>query len=629
MHGFAKKIMGLGLLSVAMGDGPALQVREEKNLMILDNGELRVSVDRASAKVRSLKFHQRELLDRDGAYWSLSGNSGMQRLSHMGKVVSARVSCSPATGKGDYAELAFDLEGSPAQGGWPLQSSLHFGLTKGGDALMIYAICDHTASAPGMQLGEGRFVAKLNGEVFDAISIDAQRRGPVPAGRDWDRGEQMNLKEVRRIVTGPFAGKVEHKYGYSALHAQLPAYGWYSSRENIGFWMINGSAEYLSGGPTKVELTAHLDVNAGGVPTLLNMWHGSHYGGSRLILGKNDPWQRCIGPFFLHVNQAASPALLVQNAEKRAEQLKQGWPYPGLIDARIGGVPRCEVKGSLRCQDDLQPNLRRGTLWVGLTAEDEVVVGRRSREVVTWERDGRHYQYWTKADASGHFVLPHVRPGRYVLRAFADGILGEMAQLGVTVERNLDLGERVWQIARAGKTLWEIGVPDRSAAEFRHGDTYWKWGQYYQYSKDFPQGVFFQIGKSDPRQDWNYAQPPLLDSRGNVVGNSTWRVGFELAELPPNDPVLRVSLCAFRAGGQLNLGVNGKVFANSGRFAENGVMHRDGIRGNCREFRFVVPRGLLKVGSNVLSFESEAWSWHQAVMYDYLRLEEGGASSVR
>lgn len=627
MRGLLWLMGGMLLPALVLGEDAPLQIREEKNAMILDNGVLRVVVERSSAKIRSLTFRQHELLDRDGAYWSLNGNSGSMRLSNLGKVVATRVSCAPTAGKGDYAEVAFELQGPLEQGAWPLQSSLHFGLTKGGDAVVIYGIFTHTNSAAGLQLGEGRFVAKLNADIFDALSIDAQRRGPIPSGRDWDRGEPMNLKEVRRIVTGPFAGKVEHKYAYSALHAQLPAYGWYSTQQNWGLWMINGSAEYLSGGPTKVELTGHLDVNTGGVPTLLNMWHGSHYGGSRLMLQKKEPWQRAVGPFFLHVNQAANPATLVEMAEKRARQLQQNWPYKGVIDDRIGAVPRCEVRGSVRCRDALVPDLRRGTMWVGLTAADEEM-SRGSRSGGTWENDGRNYQYWVKADAAGCFRLAHVRPGDYVLRAFTDGILGEMTVRNIKIEHDTDLGERLWQIERSGETLWEIGVPDRSAAEFLHGDTYWKWGQYYQYAKEFPQGVYYSIGKSDWKKDWNYAQPPILDARGAVKGNSVWRVSFDLPTMPATDPVLRLSLCAFREGGKLVLSLNGKRFGDSGRFAENGVMHRDGIRGNCKEFRFRVPRSLLMEGDNVLSLESQAWMWHQAVMYDYLRLESGAGAAA-
>ena len=71
------------------------------------------------------------------------------------------------------------------------------------------------------------------------------------------------------MTTGRFKGKAEHKYGYSALLAETPAYGWCSTAKSLGVWMINPSTEYIAGGPTKMELTGHLDGGRGGVHGIL------------------------------------------------------------------------------------------------------------------------------------------------------------------------------------------------------------------------------------------------------------------------------------------------------------------------------------------------------------------------
>ena len=81
----------------------------------------------------------------------------------------------------------------------------------------------------------------------------------MPTGYDWDHGSPLNMKEVRRLTTGRYSGEVEHKYDYSACFADTPAYGWISTRRRIGLFLINPSIEYISGGPMKTELTAHLD----------------------------------------------------------------------------------------------------------------------------------------------------------------------------------------------------------------------------------------------------------------------------------------------------------------------------------------------------------------------------------
>ena len=76
----------------------------------------------------------------------------------------------------------------------------------------------------------------------------------MPRPEDWDKGTQLNMKEVRRLTTGIYAGQVEHKYDYSAIQFEIPAFGWSSTEHKLGLWFVNPTIEYLSGGPTKVEL---------------------------------------------------------------------------------------------------------------------------------------------------------------------------------------------------------------------------------------------------------------------------------------------------------------------------------------------------------------------------------------
>jgi Polysaccharide lyase family 4, domain II len=91
----------------------------------------------------------------------------------------------------------------------------------------------------------------------------------MPTGADWDKGAALNMKEARRLTTGHFEGRAEHKYDYSAVQSEIPAFGWASTKEKIGLYFINPSMEYLSSGPLHPELTGRLDDNAGGDPTLL------------------------------------------------------------------------------------------------------------------------------------------------------------------------------------------------------------------------------------------------------------------------------------------------------------------------------------------------------------------------
>ncbi len=143
----------------------------------------------------------------------------------------------------------------------------------------------------------------------------------MPTGADWDKGSALNMKEARRLTTGHFEGRVEHKYDYSAVQSEIPAFGWASTKENIGLYFINPSMEYLSSGPLHPELTGHLDDDPGGDPTLLDYWRGTHYGGSILPIDAGEKWSKVVGPIFVYVNKGAAPEALFQDARSSESDL--------------------------------------------------------------------------------------------------------------------------------------------------------------------------------------------------------------------------------------------------------------------------------------------------------------------
>lgn len=124
-------------------------------------------------------------------------------------------------------------KGSPRANRWAA------GLGRQDSGVYAYAIFSHPMDYPNTQIGESRFGAKLNGQVFDWLSIDAQRNEPMPTGADWEHGSRLNMKRSAPADHGRVGGPVGH------------------SRVRLG-------------GPTHVELTGHLDDNNGGDPTLLD-----------------------------------------------------------------------------------------------------------------------------------------------------------------------------------------------------------------------------------------------------------------------------------------------------------------------------------------------------------------------
>jgi rhamnogalacturonan endolyase len=312
-----------------------------------------------------------------------------------------------------------------------------------------------------------------------------------------------------------------------------------------------------------------------------------------------------------------------KDALARAAVEKKEWPYawvkdPGYASPRERGA----VHGQLVVKDPQQTTATAANAWVGLAAAPYTGVdGNRKPYPITWQIDGKHYEYWVHADRNGTFTIPDARLGTYVLYAFNDGILGEFSKADVTIEagKTKDVGKLTWVPSRYGRQIWQIGTPDRSAAEFRHGDHYWEWGLYNKYPVEFPNGVNFVIGKSNPATDWDYAQPPTMGADGHWHG-TTWHILFDMAKVPAGKATLRLAICGSR-GNSVDVSVNGKPIGGTGPLPNSGVMHRDGIRSVETEVDLPFDSSMLAPGKNQIDLTTTATDWTQGVLYDYLRLE--------
>jgi rhamnogalacturonan endolyase len=596
-------------------DGPAaVTLSESPRDYTLDNGIVTARIAKQSGDLESLKYQGRELLDsaRPAGYWSHTPARG-------GGIVNS-VTINPATNGGERAEISVKgfYRGTPlgeGPGGTAAcDIEIRYALGRGESGVYTYSVFTHQPDYPFTSIGEARFCVKLDDGLFDHLTIDANRNKQMASARDWDQGTQLNLKEARRLNTGIYQGQAEHKYDYSAIQFDVPAFGWSSTKEHVGCWLVNPTTEYLSGGATKVELTGHL------VGTLLNYWRGSHYGGSSCNIAPGEAWTRVIGPFEIYCNSGGGPDELWHEALAHAAKETAKWPYDW-----VAGVDyphkdgRGGVSGRLVLDDPLASNAKMTHLLVGLAHPDyEVTDARGRKSLVDWQLDAKYYEFWARGDADGHFTIPNVRPGIYTLHAIADGVLGEftMTNLTVAAGKAVELGDLKWRPLRYGAQLWEIGVPDRSAEEFLHGDHYWQWGLYNEYPKDFPDDVNFIIGKSDYHRDWNYCQCPRADR----PEGTTWSVRFNLPEAPQGRGVLRLGLAATSAR-RIQVAMNGQPAGLVDSLKDNATIRRDGIRGYWSERDVTFDAALMKAGENVLKLTIPPGNPMSGVEYDYLRLE--------
>jgi rhamnogalacturonan endolyase len=653
-------------LAAAEATAPAVRLAETPDTFTLDNGILRAEIDKHTGRMSSLVYQGRELLAQNGGYWS---SVGRRQGRSSGQAASVRLNTP------DRVEVACQFGNIDGGTNAALDSEYIYSLGRDESVIYVAAVLHHPPGAPGYGSGESRYCLKLNPQVFDFLSVDQDRQRLMPSGYDWDHGVQVNLKEARLLTTGIHKDEVEHKYDYSAVLAETPAYGWYGTHSHLGLWLINPSQEYIGGGPTKVELTGHLDVNPGGLPTLLNMWQGSHYGGTSLAIAPEENWTKVVGPFAIYCNQFSTAPAAWQNALARAETEQTRWPYAWFKDPHYPSADqRGAVRGRIVLRDAFAPDEKMSNVWVGVAAPDYQPPRPRFRDgrrfgrtnapplnvtnwiarsgfppEVGWQRDTKFYQFWTRADAGGNFVIRNVRPGHYTLHAFGDGVMGEFARSNVYVNPGITtaMGDLDWQPKRFGRTVWQIGIPDRTAREFRHGDHFWLWGLYYLYPRDFPNDVDFIIGKSTWRRDWNYAQPPRIPNtrqplvsededagegnansepahRSQGLTDTTWKIEFTLTNQPGGKATLRLAFAGSRGGCHVGVSLNDHSIGDTGPLPNTGVMHRDGIRGYWFERDLTFDAALLKPGNNVFKLTSYANNWTQGVLYDCVRLELDG-----
>ncbi|MEY2881045.1 MAG: hypothetical protein RLZZ15_3425, partial [Verrucomicrobiota bacterium] len=525
--------------------------------------------------------------------------------------------------------------GEKATGQFAADVEIRYALGRGESGVYTYCQFEHPADYPTTAIGEARFCAKL-AAMFDWMSVaqSAHHHKHYPA----------TLREG-------------DKYVYTVPLTDNPAFGWSSTTAKVGFFVLNASMEYMSGGPTKVEFQGHRDTNAIAAPCILNYWRSSHYGGAAVDVAKGEHWAKVIGPFMLYVNAGADPQAMFDDAKAQQKKQAAAWPYDWVTGVDYPRpAQRAAVRGQFFLHDSVGPALaaepsrgardnRDGTptsggptfsnLRVGLTAaawKSPMPPGPSGvARVVDWQQDAKHYPFWTRATDDGRFEIPNVRPGTYTLRAFADGVLGEFAQADVKIgSGKIDLGKISWTPVRRGRQLWEIGIPNRNGSEFFRGESYWEPRIPLDYATLFPNDVNFVVGQSDFRKDWFFQQVPHNENADAKVepffgirtpGRATpFAVTFDFASAPRGRATLRLALCGTSAR-TLDITVNGRSAGTIPLGLSDGAIARHGRQGLWYERELAFDAALLKPGTNVLKIILPAGPINNGILYDYVRLE--------
>lgn len=632
---------------------PPVTLTEDAATYTLANGYLTARVAKASGDLVSLRYGETEVLatfltaeglpdlQKDPPGHNVNGlNRGFTDhqygfWSHdaMGPRGSgdaiARVTIDPAKNGGARAEVSVKgiskgrkmgtgpgvQGGAQTTGQFAADIEIRYALGCGEAGVYTYCQFEHPADYPATAIGEARFCAKL-AEFFDWLSVAQD-----------PHHFKLYPKELRE----------GDKYVYTVPLAENPAFGWSSTTKKIGFWCLNPSMEYMSGGPTKVEFQGHRDTNAIAAPCVLNYWRSSHYGGAAIEVAEGEHWKKVIGPFMLYVNSADTPQAMFDDAKAQQKQQAAKWPYDWVagVDYPIA-KERATVRGQLALNDPLAPGgAKMSNVRVGLTAaawKTVVPAGPNGAiRTIDWQQDAKNYQFWTRGGDDGRFEIPNVRPGTYTLHAFADGVLGEFAKADVTLAPGkVDLGKISWTPVRHGKQVWDIGIPNRNGSEFFKAESYWEPAIPLEYAKLFPNDVNFVVGKSDFRKDWFFQQVPHNDDPnaqpGGFFGITTpgratpFAVTFDLAKAPRGRATLRVALCGTQTR-QLEIVVNDQPAGVIALAAGDGAVTRHGRQGMWYERELAFDAALMKPGTNVLKIILPAGQISAGILWDYARLE--------
>ncbi|KAL3464629.1 rhamnogalacturonate lyase B [Aspergillus heterothallicus] len=509
-------------------------------------------------------------------------------------------------------------------------------------------------------LGEMRTLFRPNTNLWTHFSTSDANYGPLPSAEAF--AAALTVQDATSYLANtPLDDYVTQysdyftKYALAEPWRSHDVHGQYSDGSTsadgsvFGAWLVHNTVETYYGGPL------HSDLVVDGI--VYNYMVSGHHGAA--VPNITHGFDRTWGPQYYHFNRGApgtSLAALRRDAARFADPEWDSEFYDEVAAAHVPnfvpGRGRTTVKGRV----GLPKGARRPVVVLSENAVDFQlnVFNARAR------------QYWAEIDSEGRFEIPRVVKGTYRVTIYADGIFGWFVEDDVEISRAKEL-KFTWREESAGKEIWRIGVPDKSAGEYLHGyavDTSKPlqpeqyriyWGKY-DYPAEFPEGVNYHVGKSDPAKDLNYIHWSFFPSQGNHLRDepyydnvNNWTITFDLSRQDlrnAKDATFTVQIAGTKtANGNSKswldhpysnlpwtVNVNG-VYEDTWRISywrSGSCGVRSAVACQNTEHKFVFPAKKLKTGRNefVLSLPFNASSVETAllpealyVQYDALRLE--------
>ncbi len=509
----------------------------------------------------------------------------------------------------------------PAEGPAWLEWQEHFVLRRGKSGFYVYFVLRNTsgkAKPRSVDTGDAQSVAlefnflmAATRHLFTRKILSDNLRGPTSFG--FPRDDYLQFPDIYQATWRLPNGEVDAKHEWINFQDMSPVLG--LAGPKYGLWMIFPSADYRGGTEPKLQLTAFVG------PLFIISLENKYFVPSDVYIGAH--WQKVYGPMFIYLNKGPNSESMWIDAKRQAQRQKRRWPFRWVTNKSYH--QRGTVTGMVAIAGKHSPTRAWAILSLPKPHSPKNLYGQ-------WLRNVGSYMYWTRVRPGGHFIIRNVHAGRYDLFVWKKGILGEVRKNGLVVRagQTLRTGLTTLVPTHHGKLLWQVGVPNRGVGEFRNGRNFHIWENYLRYGMEFPHGVNYTIGKSNPRFDWNYLEPAVIEGHKTPT---VWKIHFSLKRVPAGRPLLTL-ICGGRQA-RMNVLVNGHVV---GRIHTNvGLQYvRTAPYGELLNEQFRFKRSRLRPGKNTvaLSFRIPAGkrgnprrlglvhqSWTSFMAYDVIRME--------
>ncbi|KAG2409066.1 uncharacterized protein HKW66_Vig0038880 [Vigna angularis] len=591
-------------------NNPEVKLHIENKQITVQNGIIRVTFSNPEGTILGISYN--------GIKNVLEGRNNFNNRGIEGSRFSVI-----ETNKNEV-ELSFSRTWNKDNSSPPLNIDKRYILRRGSSGLYIYGIFEHPEDFPATEIDHIRIVFKLQKERFHYMAIADDRQRVMPTAEDRSTGQRLDYDEAA-LITNPsnpqLQGEVDDKYQYSCENKDNKVHGWINldlkNNKSVGFWMITPSNEFRSGGPIRQGLTSHVG------PVTLNILHTTHYSGKEvtMTLHEGEPFKKVYGPVFAYLNSVSrvhhSEQVLWSDAVQQLSKEINRWPYdfPKSEDF-VPTNKRGRVEGQLLVQDR---HIKGGTFLYGENAHIGLAL---PGDVGSWQRQSKGYQFWTQAAKLGHFAIANIVPGDYNLYAWIPGVFGDYkynTTITITPGCIIQLGSLIYNPPRNGPTLWEIGIPDRSAAEFHVPNPYpnlinrlyiakplhkfRQYGLWKRYNELYPnEDLTYTVGVSDYSKDWFYAHVPR-----NIGNNSyhptVWEIKFHLPFVMRGIYTLRLALASATRSNlmvRFNNPVARPPHFSTGLIGQDNAIARHGIHGLYWPYSIEVGSNVLVEGSNTI-----------------------------